>query len=150
MIFTGSVGFGQILAYTGITKGLSELVLNLSLSPLLVVIAMQFIVLIMGCFIEAIAIIMVVIPIYWPIIETLGFNPLWFATMLLLNMDMAEITPPYGLSLFVMKGVASKDTTLADVYKAGIPFLAIQALVMAVIMAFPPLALWLPSKLTVR
>ena len=126
------------------------MVVKLSLPPLLLIFAMQFIVLIMGCFIEALAIIMVVSPIYWPIIQTMGLDPMWFATMLLLNMDMAEITPPYGLSLFVLKAVAPADTTLGDVYRSGIPFLGIQALVMTILILFPPLALWLPSMMVVR
>jgi tripartite ATP-independent transporter DctM subunit len=150
MIFTGSIAFSQILAFTGVTRGLSQLAASLPMSPLMLLIGMQFIILIMGTFIEALAIIMVVIPIYWPIIETLGFNPLWFATMMLLNMEMAEITPPYGLSLFVMKGVAPPDTTIGDVYKAGVPFLGLQAVVMVLLMAFPSLALWLPSKMAVH
>jgi len=150
MIFTGSVAFGQILAFTGATRGLSQLAVALPLSPLMLLIAMQVIILIMGTFIEALAIIMVVIPIYWPIINAIGFDPLWFATMMLLNMEMAEITPPYGLSLFVMKGVAPPDTTMGDVYKAGIPFLGLQSVVMTLLILFPSLALWLPSRMVVR
>ncbi len=123
--------------------------MSLPLSPLMLLVAMQAIILIMGTFIEALAIIMVVIPIYWPIIQAVGFDPLWFATMMLLNMEMAEITP-YGLSLFVMKGVAPSDTTMGDVYKAGIPFLGLQSVVMALIIFFPSLALWLPGKMVIH
>jgi len=96
---------------------------------------------------EPLAIMMVVIPIYLPIIDLVGFNPLWFGTIMLLNMEMATLSPPFGLALFAMKGVAPKDTTMGDIYKASIPFLGLQVLVMLLMMVFPSLSLWLPSKM---
>ena len=99
----------------------------------------------MGTFMEPLTIMMVTLPIYMPIIHNLGFNPLWFGAIMLINMEMATTSPPFGLVLFVMKGVAPSDTTMGDIYKAGLPFLACDAVAMGLIMAFPALALYLPS-----
>ena len=99
----------------------------------------------MGVFMEPLTIMMVTLPIYMPIIKTLGFDPIWFGTIMLINMEMATTTPPFGLVLFVMKSVATSDTTMGDIYKAGLPFLACDAVAMGLVMAFPGLALYLPS-----
>ena len=89
--------------------------------------------------------VMIAIPIFLPIVEALHFNTLWFALIMLINMEMANTTPPFGLLLFVMKGVAPKNTTMMDVYKAGIPFLMCDAVVMTLVMVFPQIALYLPE-----
>jgi tripartite ATP-independent transporter DctM subunit len=148
MILTGSTAFAQILAYTGASQGLVELACNLPLPPIFVLVAMQIVLLIMGTFMEPLTIMMVTLPIFMPIVEKLAFNPLWFGGIMLLNMEMATTSPPFGLVLFVMKGVAPHGTTMGDIYKAGLPFLACDAVAMALIMAFPGLVLWLPGLMT--
>ncbi len=145
MILTGSTAFSQILAFTGASTGLVELAASLPLPPLFVIIAMQIILLMLGTFMEPLTIMMLTIPIYFPIIEALNYSPLWFGTVMLLNMEMATTSPPFGLVLFVMKSVAPKDTTMADIYKAALPFLACDLVAMAAIMTFPALVLWLPG-----
>ena len=145
MIFTGSTAFAQILAYAGATEGLVELATSLPLSPLLMLISMQVVMLIMGCFMEPLSIIMVTIPIFMPIAQTLNFNPIWFGTIMLLNMQMGCISPPFGMILFVLKGVAPPYITLGDVYRAAYPFVLLDLIMMAILIAFPPIVLWLPS-----
>lgn len=145
MIMTGAVAFSQILAFSGASSGLVSLVSDLNMSPMVILIFMQLIIFFMGTFMEPLTIIMVVLPIYMPIITNLGLNPLWFGTIVLLNMEMATVSPPFGLVLFVMKGVVSPTTTMADIYKAGLPFLACDAIAMGLVMAFPWLATFLPS-----
>jgi len=145
MIFVGSATFAQLLAYTGASRGLLEFAVGLPLAPIFLVAAMQVILLAMGTFMEPLSIMMVTIPIYFPIINALGFNPLWFGTIMLLNMEMATTSPPFGLSLFVMKGVAPRDTTMGDIYRAALPFLGCDLIVMLAMMLFPPLVLWLPG-----
>lgn len=145
MILTGSTAFAQILAYTGATQGLVECALRFPLPPICVLIAMQIVLLIMGTFMEPLTIMMVTLPIFMPIVEKLAFNPLWFGAIMLLNMEMATTSPPFGLVLFVMKGVAPPGTTMGDIYKAGLPFLACDAVAMALIVVFPGLVLWLPG-----
>ncbi len=88
---------------------------------------------------------MICIPLFIPIVNTLGFDPLWFSAIFLLNTEMAVTSPPFGLSLFVMKGVSPPGTTMGDIYKAALPFLGCDLIVVASIIAFPAIALWLPG-----
>jgi tripartite ATP-independent transporter DctM subunit len=148
MIMTGAMAFSQILAFSGASSGLVSLAGSVDLPPIMILIFMQLILIFMGVFMEPLTIMMVTLPIYMPIIKTLGFDPLWFGTIMLINMEMATTTPPFGLVLFVMKGVAPPDTTMADIYKAGLPFLICDALAMGLIMAFPALALYLPGLMS--
>ena len=119
-----------------------ELVVNLPLEPIIIVIAMQVVALFLGMFIAQLPIMMISIPIFIPIIIALDFNPVWFVVIFLLNMEIAGISPPFGLSLFVMKGVAPPDTTMGDIYRAALPFIGLALAVMALVIAFPQLALW--------
>ncbi|MCF8060958.1 MAG: TRAP transporter large permease subunit [Deltaproteobacteria bacterium] len=148
MIMTGAMAFSQILAFSGASSGLVSLAGGVDLPPVMILIFMQIILIFMGVFMEPLTIMMVTLPIYMPIIKTLGFDPLWFGTIMLINMEMATTTPPFGLVLFVMKGVAPPDTTMADIYRAGFPFLVCDAIAMALIMAFPALALYLPGLMS--
>jgi TRAP-type mannitol/chloroaromatic compound transport system permease large subunit len=99
----------------------------------------------MGMFMEPLSIMMVTLPIFLPIVKALGYEVLWFATVMLLNMEMAGTSPPFGLNLFVMKGVAPPDTTMGDIYRAALPFLLCDLVAMAIIMIFPSLVLFLPN-----
>lgn len=148
MIMTGAMAFSQILAFSGASSGLVSLAGGVDLPPIMILIFMQIILIFMGVFMEPLTIMMVTLPIYMPIIKTLGFDPLWFGTIMLINMEMATTTPPFGLVLFVMKGVAPPDTTMADIYRAGFPFLVCDAIAMGLIMAFPALALYLPGLMS--
>lgn len=145
LIIAGSKAFSQILAYTGVSSQLVELLTGFSISPLITLIMMQVVVLILGAFMDAFSIMMITLPIYMPIINALGFNPVWFAVIMLINIDVGGITPPFGLGLFAMKGVAPPDTTMGDIIKATVPFILCDFLAMALIMIFPAIALWLPS-----
>lgn len=145
MIITGSTAFSQVLAFTGASTGLVELATTLPVSPLVVVVAMQVVMLIMGCFMEPLSIMMLTIPIFFPIIQILGYSPIWFGAIMLLNMEMATITPPFGLVLFVVKGVAPKGTSLTDVYRAALPFIVCDVAVMAVLLLYPGIVTWLPA-----
>jgi len=148
MIFCGSGAFSQILALIGATQGLVEMAANLPLPPYYVLIAMLIVLLIMGTFMESMTIIMITLPIYMPIIKALGFSPLWFGAIMLLSLEMGITTPPFGLVLFVVKGVAPKYVTMMDVYKAGIPFLLCDLVVIILLLVFPALALWLPGLMS--
>jgi tripartite ATP-independent transporter DctM subunit len=145
VILSASVAFSQIMAYTGATTEIVEFISRLPLPPLLLVIAMQVVMLFMGTFLEAMPIMMITIPIFLPIIKALNIDIMWFGVVMLLNMEMAMTSPPFGLSLFVMKGVAPPGVTMRDIYLAAIPFLLCDLIAMFLIMLFPSLVLWLPS-----
>jgi tripartite ATP-independent transporter DctM subunit len=145
MILTGSTAFSQILAFTGASRGLVEWVVSFSFSHILIVIVMQALIVVLGTFMESVSIMMITFPIFMPIINALGFNPIWFGLLVLINMEIGMKTPPFGLCLFVMKGVVQVGTTMMDIYRSVIPFIAIDLVAMLVIMFFPPIALYLPS-----
>ncbi len=96
-------------------------------------------------FMSVIAIMMIILPTFVPVVIALGFDPVWFGAIMLLNIEMATTSPPFGMNLFVMKGVAPPDTTMGDIFRAALPFLGCDAVVMALMIAFPVLTLWLPG-----
>jgi tripartite ATP-independent transporter DctM subunit len=145
LIISGATALAQILAYSGATQGLCNLATGLPLAPTIIVIAMQIIILFLGCLMDVVAIMMITIPIFVPVVVTLNFNTVWFATIFLLNIEMAGTTPPFGMGLMVMKGVAPPETTMGDIYLAALPFLGCNLIVMVLMIAFPKIALWLPG-----
>ncbi|MBW1804133.1 MAG: TRAP transporter large permease subunit [Deltaproteobacteria bacterium] len=147
LIFTGAITFSQILAFSGATRELANFVSTLPLSPIMIMICMQLLLLVMGTFMDTGSMAMVTMPVFMPIILALKINPIWFGVVILINMEMSAVTPPVGMMLFVMKGVSPPGTTMADVYKAGLPFLSCDLVAMALVMVFPVLALWLPGMM---
>jgi tripartite ATP-independent transporter DctM subunit len=145
VIIVGSMTFSQIMAFSGASAGLIQVVTTLDLPPLMVLIAMQLMLIFLGCFMDNLSMVMVAVPIFLPIVQALHFDTLWFSLIMLINMEMANTTPPFGLLLFVMKGVAPPETTMGQIYKAGIPFLLCDAFVMVLVMIFPQIALFLPG-----
>jgi tripartite ATP-independent transporter DctM subunit len=142
MIFAGAAPYAQLLAFTGVTGNLVELATVLPMPPMATLIAMQVVVVILGMFMESLSILMVCLPIYMPIVNFLGFDPVWFGVIMLVNVEIATISPPFGLCLFAMKAVAPVRTTMVDVYMCAIPYCLLDLLLMALIMVFPQLTLW--------
>ena len=99
----------------------------------------------MGCFMDGVSIMMICLPVFMPISNALGFDPIWFGVLFLINIEMGQMTPPFGMLLFVMKGVAPKDITMEQIIWATVPYMVFDILVMAMIMIWPGIALWLPS-----
>lgn len=144
-IIVGASVFSQLLAFTGASRGLVQVVLDLPLAPIFILIGMQVILLFLGCFMDPISIMMITVPLFMPVVYALQFDPVWWAVLYLANIETASITPPFGLSLFVMKGVAPADTKMSDIYLASLPFVGLILIALAVIIAFPAIALWLPG-----
>jgi tripartite ATP-independent transporter DctM subunit len=145
MIIAGSQVYSQILSFSGATQGLIEYSTRLNLPPTMVVMLMQVIILIMGCFMDPVGILLITLPIFMPVIRSLGLNEVWFAAIMLLNIEMAMITPPFGMCLFIMKGVVGEGATMLEIYKAGTAFIGLQIIIMLIMILFPPVVLWLPS-----
>ncbi len=144
LIIAASNTFSALLAFSGATGGLVELITGLEVRPLLVLLAMQALVFAMGMFMESISIMMICLPIFMPIVKVLGFDPVWFGVLMLINLEMGLITPPFGMLLFVMKGVAPEET-MEGICWAAFPFILCELLAMAALIAWPALALWLPA-----
>lgn len=146
-IIVGSMAFSQLLALSGATRELLEAIVTVKASPLTMYIIMQAIPFILGCFIDQNSITMLAVPIYAPVVSALNFDPILFWLIFLLNLIVGGITPPFGLALFVIKGVAP-DFTMLDLYKAALPFVLIIVTGMILIGVFPEIALWLPNQLS--
>lgn len=136
--------FTQLLAFTGATSELVQLVANLGFSPLIMLIIMLAVPFVLCMFIDTIAVILLTIPIYQPVVTSLGFDPVWFWLLFLINITLGAITPPFGYTLFAFKAVVP-EMTISDVYKATWPFVVLFLLGIAVIIAFPGIATWLPE-----
>ncbi|MFC4025232.1 TRAP transporter large permease subunit [Oceanobacillus longus] len=145
IIVSGSKVFSQVLSYSGATRGLVSIVGNLNFAPVIILLIMILIVLIMGSFMEPLSIMMVTIPIFIPIVEILEINLLWLAVLLLIAIEIGNISPPFGIGLFVMKGVAPKGTIMMDIYKASIPFVLLNLFLIVIIIVFPDLVTFLPD-----
>jgi tripartite ATP-independent transporter DctM subunit len=110
-----------------------------------VIIGMQIIWFIMGCFLDPLGIMIITAPIFFPIIVSLGFDPVWFGVLFVVNMEMAFLTPPFGFNLFYMRSCVPPNISMGDIYRAVIPFIILQAVGLAIMMAFPELITWLPN-----
>ncbi|MFH1953848.1 MAG: TRAP transporter large permease subunit [Pseudomonadota bacterium] len=145
LIIAAATAFSQVLAASGATQGLIRFVAGLQVSPMMAIIFMQVVVLILGCIMEPVSIMLITLPIFMPVVHSLGFDSIWFAVVMLMNIEVATISPPFGLALFVMKGVSPPGTSMGDVYYSALPFIGIILVSMCLVIAFPSLALFLPG-----
>lgn len=145
LIIAGSTAFSQILAFSGVSRELIEVITKADLSPFLILLGMLLTTLILGTFMEQIAIMMITLPVYMPVIRALGFDDVWFGILMLINIEIALTTPPFGMICFVMKAVCPPGTRLTDVYAAALPFIACDLITMALIILFPSIVTFLPS-----
>ncbi|WP_447956286.1 TRAP transporter large permease [Vreelandella sp. EE7] len=147
LIVFGSATFSQLLGFSGASGGLIQWATSFDLSPILMLIAMFAVLLVLGTFMEQISIMMLTVPIFFPLAQALGFDLIWFGVVVLLALEISFSTPPLGLLLFVMKGVAPPGTTMREIYSAAIPYILCSMLLVALLVVFPSLATWLPRLL---
>ena len=152
-IAVGASMLSVSLIRLGGTQFLAELIVNVpsiipdSLDKWFIIAEMMFIVFIMGMFIDWIGILFIIIPMFTPIILSLGFSPIWFAVIVNINLQMAFLTPPFAYSMFFLKSVAPKEVTMSDIYRGSFPFVGLQIVGLIIAIAVPKLSLWLPSIL---
>lgn len=144
LIVFGSATFSQLLAFAGASRGLINWATGFELAPIAMLLVMFAVLLVLGMFMEQISMMLLTVPIFFPLALSLGFDPVWFGLIMLLALEISFTTPPFGLLLFVMKGVAPTDTTMRQIYSAAIPFILCSLIVVALLIIFPQLALWLP------
>src|SRR5258706_15540536 len=145
LIIFGSGTFAQVLAFTGASSGLMNWALGFQLSSLGMLFVMIGVIFFLGCFMDQLSMMLLTAPIFFPLAKTLNFDLVWFGLIMLLALEIGYTTPPFGLLLFVMKGVAPPGTTMRDIYLAGMPFIACVLLLIALIIVFPSIATWLPA-----
>ena len=144
VIVTGAVIFGHFMAITRIPYTLADYVSSLPLPPHAIIGVIILVYLIGGCFMDALAMIMLTIPIFFPVVQTLGFDPIWFGVVIVLITEMGVITPPVGINVYVVYGVA-RDVPLEKIFKGVFPMLISLLVCNLLLILFPQIALWLPG-----
>ncbi|MEE2721430.1 MAG: TRAP transporter large permease [Pseudomonadota bacterium] len=145
LIILASTTFSQLLAFTGASAGLIEWATKVDLAPLVVLLIMFGVLLILGMFMDQVSMMLLTVPIFFPLAESFQFDLVWFGLIMLLALEISLTTPPFGLLLFVMVAVAPKGTTLWQVAKAAAPYIGCALIVLVLLIIFPELALYLPS-----
>ncbi len=143
IVFAASA-FTALYAVTGANSLVSSLIKGVG-DPWMVIITMQLILFVLGMFFDPTGIVLLTAPIFFPIITSLGFDPLWFAILFVINMELAYLTPPFGFNLFYMKAVVPPGITMMDIYKSQTPFVLLMILGLILCMVFPGIITWLPS-----
>lgn len=144
-IILGALAFGAVFDGLGASHALESLLSEqLGLNPWMILILMQLTFIILGMFLDDTAMLIIVAPLYLPIIRDLGFSPVWFGILYTLTCQMAYMTPPFGYNLFLMRAMAPSEVTLGDIYRSIIPFALLMLLGLAILMLFPEISLWLP------
>jgi len=147
-IVFGAVCFSGVLTGAGSVWYIQELLLGLELNRWAILIVIMVIIFFLGMFLDPTGIIFIAAPIGFPLIKTLGFDPIWFGILFVIGLQMGYITPPFGFNLFYLKATAPPEVTMADIYRSIWPFLGIMMLGLALVMLFPQIALWLPNMMT--
>ncbi|HCL65105.1 MAG TPA: C4-dicarboxylate ABC transporter [Rhizobium sp.] len=150
-IIMAALCFGAVFDGLGAVKAIEGLLVGeLGLGPWQILILMQISFLIMGAFLDDTAMLVIVAPLYIPLVGKLGFDLVWYGVLYTITCQIAYMTPPFGYNLFLMRAMAPPEISLVDIYRSVFPFVAIMILGMIIIMAFPQIALWLPQHVYVR
>ena len=150
-IILAALCFGAVFDGIGAVKAIEHLFIERwNLTPWGVLIMMQLSYILMGMFLDDTAMLVIVAPLYVPLIISLGFDPIWYGVLYTITCQIAYMTPPFGYNLFLMRAMAPKEITLADIYRSIIPFVLVMCLGLAVVMAFPGMATWLPEHFLVK
>lgn len=147
MIFAIMIGaslFGFVLTILDAPQTLTNFVVDMQTNRWVIFVAINILLLFLGCILESVSIIFITLPILFPLIVRLGFDPIWFNVVMLINLELALITPPVGMNLFVLQGI-SPDSKMTQIIKGVIPFGAVMALEILLLCFFPEIATWLPS-----
>jgi len=144
-IVIGAEAFTHVLAYSRVQMKILEVITGLQVHPWIILIGIQVMYFVLGMILDPAGIVLLTIPIVFPVISALGFDPLWFGILFTINMEMAYLTPPFGFNLFIMKTIVPPNITIQDIYRSIIPFVMLQALCLIIVMLFPSIATWLPS-----
>ena len=147
-IIIGATTFSQVLSFSGVINGIVGLILGQGLSATAVVVGMLLILLFLGCFVDQVSMMLITLPFFMPLVARYGIDPVWFGVLFLICMQLGLLTPPFGLLLYTMKGVAPPSISMQQVYAAALPYVWFGLAVLVLIFLFPPVATWLPALLS--
>ncbi|MEW5422822.1 TRAP transporter large permease subunit [Amorphus sp. 3PC139-8] len=145
LIILGSSTFSQVLAFSGATSGLIGWATSFDVGPSVMLLAMLLTLIVLGMFMDQLSMMMLTLPIFMPLIQSFGLEPIWFGVIMLLALELSLATPPFGMLLFLMVGVGPKGTTLGEVARAASPYIACSLVVILLLAVFPEIALFLPN-----
>lgn len=145
-VVMAAMGFAAIFDGLGAVHAIESIFLGYGVGPWGTIIIMQLSFILMGTFLDDTAMLIIVAPLYIPLIVKLGFNPVWYGVLYTITCQIAYLTPPFGYNLFLMKAMAPREISLSDIYRSIVPFVFIMAATIAILMLFPQIALWLPDR----
>jgi len=146
-IIIGATTFSQVLSFSGVVNGIFGLITGQDLSTLATIFGMLAILLVLGCFVDQVSMMLITLPFFMPLVQHHQIDPIWFGVLFLICMQLGLLTPPFGLLLYTMKGVAPPSISMQHIYAAALPYVLFGVLILTLILAFPPIATWLPSML---
>ena len=145
-IILAALCFGAVFDGIGAVRAIESLfITRWNLSPWEVLIMMQLSYILMGMFLDDTAMLVIVAPLYVPLVKLLGFDPVWYGVLYTITCQIAYMTPPFGYNLFLMRAMAPKEITLIDIYRSITPFVLVMTVALILVMVFPQIALWLPE-----
>jgi tripartite ATP-independent transporter DctM subunit len=144
-IIVGAMTFSQILSFSGASNGVVETIAQLGLPPMGLIAAMMLVLIFLGLFVEQVSMMLITLPIFMPLVQKLGVDTVWFGVMFLICMQLGLLLPPHGLLLMTMKGVAPPQVTMAHIFRAVLPYIAMSLFVLALVFLVPAVAVWLPK-----
>ncbi len=146
-ILIGATCFTQLYTALGAPELLNQLMGGLRLSKWVILSLMMLVFFVLGMFMDPAGIIMICTPVFLPLVRSFGFDTVWFGILFTICMEMGYITPPFGFNLFYMKAIVPKEISMVDIYRSIIPFVCLEIVGLIIVILFPELALWLPSKM---
>ncbi len=146
-IILGATTFSQILSFSGATEGIVSTVFTHGLSPFAILAGMMLLLIFLGVFVDQVSMMLITLPVFMPIVQRLDIDPIWFGVLYLVCMQLGLLLPPHGLLLMTMKGVAPPQVTMAHLFRAVVPFVAMSLLLLVLIVLVPAVATWLPARL---
>jgi tripartite ATP-independent transporter DctM subunit len=145
-IILGASVFSNFHLLMGIQGIIADFTHGLDLPPIMIIIMFQVIMLLLGFIIDEFIIVLMCAPLFTPIAVSLGYDPIWFGVLMIINILIAVQTPPYGFALFYIKGIAPSDVSMGEIYKSVTPFILVNLSILIICMIFPEIILWLPTK----
>ena len=144
-IILGATTFAQILSFSGASNGLVQFITGQGLSTRMIVVGMTMLLIFLGIFVDQVSMMMITLPIFMPVVQALGIDPIWFGVMFLICMQLGLLLPPHGLLLMTMRGVAPPSVTMGQIFLAVVPYVVMSLILLAAVFWFPAIATWLPA-----
>jgi tripartite ATP-independent transporter DctM subunit len=146
-IILGATTFSQILSFSGATEGIVSHILGAGLTPFAILAGMMLLLIFLGIFVDQVSMMLITLPVFMPIVQRLDIDLIWFGVLYLICMQLGLLLPPHGLLLMTMKGVAPKEVTMAHIFRAVVPYVAMSLVLLIIVIMVPAIATWLPNVL---